>query len=158
MRSKTKFLSKIIGLDYVTFTLGNGQAITWRLGELSAEMIQRVAIFGLSQMGSDSVAGLSKSRLFGNAYGTLTEVINELRDGRWPSDRPTELTELTDLVQDLIFALNELKKLHAAEAKLAAKRADVVSSCSNALQNLAETSDALRGLVDRPSCSSMNNL
>jgi hypothetical protein len=88
---ETKFAVKLLPEDVggkprtVIFHLGNGSKLSLSLDELSPEMVERLAIHGLSQKGGDSYSNMSKTRDFAGAYGALQSTLDNLRNGLWSS-------------------------------------------------------------------------
>lgn len=112
----TKFLSKILPSDVggkpkaVVFALGNGTKLELCLDEVPAEMIEQLAIHGLSQKVGDSCSSLSKDRDFTGAYANMQQVITNLRNGVW-SNRAGSSTS------DLVVAISRILKCSEEEAQ-----------------------------------------
>ena len=89
-----KFLAKLTPEDVggsprqVQFILGNGVKVVGDLAAYSAEMVERLAVHGLSQKIGDAAASFSKDRDFHGAFGAMQQVEDNLRNGAWSSCSP----------------------------------------------------------------------
>lgn len=112
----TKFLSKILPEDVggkaktVVFALGNGLKTELSLDDIPAEMVERLALHGLSQKGGDSTSSMSKDRDFSGAYAAIQQVLDNLRNGVW-SNRAGSSTS------DLVIAIARILKVEEEEAQ-----------------------------------------
>lgn len=84
-----KFLNKITPdmaggkARQVAFVLGNGVKVVGDLSKMPVEIVERLALHGLSQKVGDSTSSLSKTRDFHAAFGTMQEVVDNLEKGLW---------------------------------------------------------------------------
>ena len=118
-----KFLGKLTPEDQggkaraVVFTLGNGQSMTAGLDGLSAEIVERLAVHGLSQKIGDSASGFSKDRDFLGAFGAMQAVWENLQAGVWAG-------RAGGGTSDLVAAIAKLKGVSLEEAQAAVDKAD----------------------------------
>lgn len=68
----------------VAFAFPDGETVTIRLSELPREMVERLAVHGLSQKGGDSYASAgSEENPLGAAKEWLKATLEDLRKGAW---------------------------------------------------------------------------
>ena len=102
-----KFLSKLtpemVGgkSRMVRFVLGNGVEVQACLDNYSSEIVERLAIHGLSQKVGDSASGFSKDRDFHGAFGAMQGVEDNLRAGVWASKGGSGTSDLVAVLADL---------------------------------------------------------
>ena len=150
-----KFLAKVLPADVggkaraVRFVLGNGVEVQGCLDDYSAEMVEMLAIHGLSQKIGDAASGFSKERDFHSAFSAMQQVEDNLRNGMWAaragggtSDLVAVLAEMQGVelaaAQAVVDKMNEeqlaaVKKhpaIKEAIAKLVAKRAAEAAKAS----------------------------
>lgn len=113
-----KFLTKAPFAGGMAFALGNGLEIEARLSDYSAEIVNQLALHGLSQKVGDSTASMAKGKEFGLAFDTMQAVIANLKAGKWNSGREGAGHA------DLISAIAKLKKLDEATVATAVRGAD----------------------------------
>ena len=143
-----KFLAKLTPEDVggvarsVKFVLGNGVQVIGCLADYTPEMIERLALHGLSQKVGDAAASFSKDRDFHGAFSAMQTVEDNLRNGLWSaragggtSDLVSVLAEMQgvelEAAQSAVDKMNDeqlaaVKKHPAVKeaiAKLVAKRA-----------------------------------
>jgi uncharacterized protein (DUF2267 family) len=112
----TKFLSKIVPSDIggeastVVFSFGNGLRTKLSLKELKPEIVEQLAIHGLSQKAGDSASGMSKDRDFSGAYAAVQAVLDNLRNGLWSSRAGSSTS-------DLVTVIAKIMKLSEDEAQ-----------------------------------------
>jgi erythromycin esterase-like protein len=117
-----KFLGKITPEDHggqartVIFTLGNGSKLTACLDSYSAEMIERLAVHGLSQKIGDSASGFAKERDFLGAFGSMQQVEDNLKQGLWASRSGGGTS-------DLVAAIAKIKGVSLEDAQAAVDKA-----------------------------------
>lgn len=105
--ANTKFLSKLtpemVGGKprTVRFILGNGVEVQACLDNYSQEMVEKLAIHGLSQKVGDSASGFSKDRDFHAAFGAMQGVEDNLRIGVWASKGGAGTSDLVAALADL---------------------------------------------------------
>lgn len=118
-----KFLGKLTPEDQggkarsVVFTLGNGQSLTGCLDGLSAEIVERLAVHGLSQKVGDSASGYAKDRDFLGAFGAMSAVLDNLKAGLWASRSGGGTS-------DLVAAIAKIKGVSLEEAQAAIDKAN----------------------------------
>ena len=118
----TTFLTKILPEDVggekgtVFFILGNGMKASLSLKDLSPEMVERLAIHGLSQKGGDAASGMSKARDFAGALSAISTTLDNLRNGLWSS-------RTGGGTSDLVLALAKLKGVSEEDAAAAVFKA-----------------------------------
>ena len=111
-----KFLSKITPdkpggqARKITFVLGNGLKVEAGLEGLSPEIVEQLAMHGLSQKIGDAAAGFSKARDFSGAFSAMQSVADNLVARVWAS-RGTGGTS------DLVAALCELQGLELEQVQ-----------------------------------------
>ena len=162
-----KFLAKLTPEDVggqarsVVFVLGNGVKVVACLDDYTPEMRERLAIHGLSQKVGDAASGFSKDRDFHSAFGAMQSVADGLAANSWSnrsgggtSDLVQVLAELSEVslerAQEVVDQMNEEqlkavrahKKIKAALAELAAKRANEAAKTADA----ASLEDALKAI------------
>lgn len=121
-KAQVKFLGKLTPEDHggkarsIVFTLGNGSQIVAGLDEVPAEMIERLALHGLSQKIGDAAANYSKERDFLGAFGGMSQVWDNLRAGVW-ANRAGGGTS------DLVAAIAKIKGVSLEEAQAAVDKA-----------------------------------
>lgn len=118
-----KFISKILPQDVgglprqVKCVLGNGVTVVGDLSAYSEEIVERLALHGLSQKLGDSVTSFSKARDFHGAFGALQGVEDNLRAGVW-SNRAGGGTA------DLVAAIALLQGIEVEDAQALVDRMD----------------------------------
>lgn len=118
-----KFLSKILPSDVggkprtVRFVLGNKVEVSGCLDDYTPEMVEMLAIHGLSQKVGDSASGFSKSRDFHAAFGAMQAVADNLANGLWAS-------RVGSSTSDLVQALANLQGVELEAAQAAVDAAD----------------------------------
>lgn len=119
----TKFLGKITPEDHggesgqVCFTLGNGSKLVASLKGLKPEMVERLAIHGLSQKIGDSASGFAKDRDFLGALGSMSAVWENLQAGLWASRSGGGTS-------DLVAAIAKIKGVSLEDAQAAVDKAN----------------------------------
>lgn len=119
---QTTFLTKVLPEDVggekgtVQFILGNGTKASLSLKELTPEMVERLAIHGLSQKGGDAASGMSKARDFAGALNAIATTLDNLRNGLWSS-------RTGGGTSDLVLAIAKLKGVSEEEAAAAVFKA-----------------------------------
>lgn len=117
-----KFLGKLTPEDQggkpraVVFTLGNGQSLTAGLDGLAEEIVERLAVHGLSQKIGDAAANFSKERDFLGAFGAMQAVYDNLKAGAWASRSGGGTS-------DLVAAIAKIKGVSLEDAQGAVDRA-----------------------------------
>ncbi len=117
-----KFLSKATPEDVggeagtVIFKLGNGSIIKAELAKVPAEMLNRLALHGLSQKIGDACASFAKERDFSSALASMDSVWGNLQQGLWTSRAGSSIT-------DLVTILAKLQKKDAEEVQTALEKA-----------------------------------
>jgi hypothetical protein len=117
-----KFLGKLTPEDQggvaqgVVFTLGNGQSLQATLKGLSPEMVERLAVHGLSQKIGDSASGFAKDRDFLGAFGAMSAVWENLQQGMWASRSGGGTS-------DLVAAIAKIKGVSLEDAQGAVDKA-----------------------------------
>ena len=102
-----KFLTKITpdmagGVSrQVAFVLGSGVKVIGDLAKFNVEIIERLAIHGLSQKVGDSVSALSKTRDFHAAFGNMQEVVDNLEKGLWSARGGSSTSDLVAALASL---------------------------------------------------------
>lgn len=94
----------------VIFTFGNGAKTSLCLDDVPAEMVERLALHGLSQKGGDATSSLQQARDFAGGYAATSQVLDNLRNGLWSSRSGTSTS-------DLVAAIANLLKVSEEEAK-----------------------------------------
>jgi len=118
-KTETKFLSKILPSDVggkprtVQYVFGNGARLELGLDHIPAATLEELTLHGLSQKGGDAASGFSKDRDFAGAYGAVSSVLENLRNGVWTSRSGTSTS-------DLVTAIARILKIDedAAQAKV----------------------------------------
>ena len=106
-KTEKKFLTKITPdmaggvARQVAFVLGSGVKVIGDLGKFNAEIIERLAIHGLSQKVGDSVSALSKTRDFHAAFGNMQEVVDNLEKGLWSARGGSSTSDLVAALASL---------------------------------------------------------
>lgn len=119
----TKFLSKLLPGDVggkprtVQYVFGNGTRLELSLADVPEEMVEQLAIHGLSQKGGDAASGFSKTRDFVGAYGAVQDVLTNLRNGLWSSRAGSSTS-------DLVQAIARVLKIELEEAQAKVDKAD----------------------------------
>lgn len=85
----------------VRFVLGNGVEVQACLDAYTPEIVERLAIHGLSQKVGDSASGFSKDRDFHGAFGAMQGVEDNLRAGVWVSKGGSGTSDLVAVLADL---------------------------------------------------------
>lgn len=89
---RRKLLQKAVTDDSVSVTVMGFEPVTVKLDELSAEMVRRAAVHGLSQKLGDACA-VGADGTPADAYERLTATAKAVREGQWtirkPSDGPS---------------------------------------------------------------------
>lgn len=122
MSEQKKFLVKLTPEDVgglprtVRFVLGNGVEVRACLDDFSEQMIERLALHGLSQKVGDSTSSLSKERDFHGAFGNMQGVVDNLMNDLW-SARAGSGTS------DLVAAIAKLQGIELEEAQAAVDKA-----------------------------------
>ena len=117
-----KFLGKTTPEDLggspraVVFTLGNGSKLSACLDNYSPEIVERLAVHGLSQKIGDSASGFAKDRDFLGAYGSMQQVDANLRLGLWASRSGGGTS-------DLVAAIAKIKGVGIEDAQAAVDKA-----------------------------------
>jgi hypothetical protein len=118
-----KFLGKLTPEDHggkarsMVFTLGNGQQIVAGLEGLAPEIVERLAIHGLSQKIGDAAADFSKERDFLGAFTSMGKVWENLQAGLWASKGGGGTS-------DLVAAIAKIKGVSLEEAQAAVGKAN----------------------------------
>ena len=115
----TKFLKKLVEEQEksVRATLGNGLTVQVTLSELKPEMIERLALHGLSQKLGDSTSSFSKAEDFHGAFGAMQTTADNLLAGVWSSRGGSGTS-------DLVAALAELQDLDVDDVQTAVDAMD----------------------------------
>lgn len=122
MSEQKKFLVKLGPEDVggiartVRFVLGNGVEVRACLDDFSEEIIERLALHGLSQKVGDSTSSLSKDRDFHGAFGAMQGVVDNLSNGLWSSRAGSG-------TNDLVAAIAKLQGIELEEAQAAVDKA-----------------------------------
>ena len=116
--AKVKFLQKKVDEvgRRVKCVLGNGVCVELGLGELKTEIVERLALHGLSQKLGDSAASFSKEENFHGAFGAMQGTADNLLQGVWASRN--------SVASDLAMAIAELQGVELEEAEAAIARMD----------------------------------
>lgn len=116
MTELKKFLSKVTPEEAggvarsVVCTLGNGVKVIGCLDNYPAEIVERLAIHGLSQKLGDSTSSLQKERNFHGAFAAMSSVDENLRNGMWSS-------RAGGGTADLVVAIAKILKISEDEAQ-----------------------------------------
>ena len=168
--AEKKFLTKITpdmagGLArQVAFVLGNGVKVIGDLSRMPEDVVERLAIHGLSQKVGDSTSNLSKARDFHAAFGAMQDVVDNLEKGLWSvrggsstSDLVAALAELqgtdTETVQAAIDAATEeqvaeLRKHPQIKAKILEMQAERQRTLAKAgSDDLPDIGEMLKGIM-----------
>ena len=169
-KTEKKFLTKITPdmaggvARQVAFVLGSGVKVIGDLDKFNAEIIERLAIHGLSQKVGDSVSALSKTRDFHAAFGNMQEVVDNLEKGLWSarggsstSDLVAALASLTgedtETIQTAIDQADdekiaEFRKNPEVKAKILEMQAERQKAIAKANQEDAPSlGDMLKGIM-----------
>lgn len=117
-----KFLSKLLPDDVggqprqVICVLGNGVKVVGDLAAYSPEMLERLALHGLSQKIGDAAASFSKDRDFHGAFGAMQQVEDNLRNGLWSSRAGGGTSDLVSVLAEMQGC--ELEAAQAAVDKM----------------------------------------
>lgn len=114
--AEKRFLVKEVGGSSVKFVLANGLGLTVELGNLGSEIVQRLALHGLSQKIGDSAAGFSKEKRYGDALAAMQDVADMLGEGKWAAGSGGGTS-------DLVEALSRLKGVEKETVRALVKRA-----------------------------------
>jgi hypothetical protein len=101
----------------VIFQLRNGVKVEACLDKFPADMVERLALHGLSQKGGDSITQASKDNDFHAAFGLIQGVVDNLENGLW-SVRGGSSTS------DLVAALADILETDLESAQAAVDKAD----------------------------------
>ena len=165
-----KFLTKITPdmaggvARQVAFTLGNGVKVIGDLSKMPADIVERLAIHGLSQKVGDSTSNLSKSRDFHAAFGAMQEIVDNLEKGLWSvrggsstSDLVAAMAELqgldTETVQAAVDSASEeqvaeLRKHPQIKAKILEMQAERQKQLAKAnAEDMPSIGDMLKGIM-----------
>ena len=168
-KTEKKFLTKITPdmaggvARQVAFVLGNGVKVVGDLAKMPADIVERLAIHGLSQKVGDSTSSLSKTRDFHAAFGAMQEIVDNLEKGLWSvrggsstSDLVAALAELqgsdTETVQAAIDAASEeqvaeLRKHPQIRAKILELQAERQKALAKAnAEGMPSVGDMLKGI------------
>ena len=117
--AKVKFLTKKVDEAgrKVKCVLGNGVCVELGLDELKPEIVERLALHGLSQKLGDSAANFSKEENFHGAFGAMQGTADNLLQGIWAAKGGTGTS-------DLAQAIAELQDVEIEEAEAAIARMD----------------------------------
>ena len=169
-KTEKKFLTKITPdmaggkARQVAFVLGNDVKVVGDLDKFPAEIVERLAIHGLSQKVGDSTSNLSKARDFHSAFGVMQEVVDNLEKGLWSvrggsstSDLVAALAALqgtdTETVQAAVDAATEeqvaeLRKHPQVKAKILEMQAERQKQLAKANgEDLPDIGDMLKGIM-----------
>ena len=129
---KVPFLKKVTPYDtdgvkdQISFVLGNGLSVVVTRDMISAENAEHAMWHGISQKLGDSCAGFSKESKFGDAFAELTELATQLSQKEWNKVRDGKGgVEAKQNYEDLVEALAKLKKMDAADIRVAVDRAPI---------------------------------
>ena len=117
-----RFLAKLTPEDVggkprsMRFVLGNGVEVVGCLDDYSAEMIERLALHGLSQKIGDSAASFSKDRDFHGAFSAMQQTEDNLRNGLWSSRAGGGTSDLVQVLAEMQGC--ELEAAQAAVDKM----------------------------------------
>ena len=168
--AEKKFLTKITPdmaggvARQVTFALGNGVKVIGDLSKMPADIVERLAIHGLSQKVGDSTSNLSKARDFHAAFGAMQEIVDNLEKGLWSvrggsstSDLVAAMAELqgldTETVQAAVDAateeqVSELRKHTQIKAKILEMQAERQKQLAKAnAEDMPSIGDMLKGIM-----------
>ena len=117
--AKVKFLTKKVDEAgrKVKCVLGNGVCVELGLDELKPEIVERLALHGLSQKLGDSAANFSKEENFHGAFGAMQGTADNLLQGIWAAKG-------NGGTSDLAQAIAELQDVEIEEAEAAIARMD----------------------------------
>ena len=117
--AKVKFLTKKVDEAgrKVKCVLGNGVCVELGLDELKPEIVERLALHGLSQKIGDSAANFSKEENFHGAFGAMQGTADNLLQGIWAAKGGSGTS-------DLAQAIAELQDVEIEEAEAAIARMD----------------------------------
>ena len=85
----------------VRFVLGNGVEVQASLADMSEEMVERLALHGLSQKVGDAAASFSKERDYHGAFGAMQAVVDNLMQGVWSSRAGSSTADLVTAIAEL---------------------------------------------------------
>lgn len=168
--AEKKFLTKITPdmaggkSRQVIFALGNGVKVVGDLDKIPADMVERLAIHGLSQKVGDTTSNLSKGRDFHAAFGAMQETVDNLEKGLWSvrggsstSDLVAAMAELqgldTETVQAAVDAateeqIAELRKHPEIKAKILSMQAERQKALAAAnAGDMPSIGDMLKGIM-----------
>ena len=106
-KTEKKFLTKVTPdmaggkPRQVSFILGNGEKVVGDLDKFPADIVERLAIHGLSQKVGDSTSNLSKTRDFHAAFGAMQEIVDNLEKGLWSVRGGNSTSDLVAALADL---------------------------------------------------------
>ena len=169
-KTEKKFLTKITPdmaggvARQVAFVLGSGVKVIGDIGKFPAEIVERLAIHGLSQKVGDSVSALSKTRDFHAAFGNMQEVVDNLEKGLWSARGGSSTSDLvaalailtgedTETIQTAIDAADdekiaEFRKNPEVKAKILEMQAERQRTIAKANQEDAPSlGDMLKGIM-----------
>lgn len=148
----------------VAFVLGNGVKVIGDLAKMPADIVERLAIHGMSQKVGDSTSNLSKTRDFHAAFGAIQETVDNLEKGLWSvrggsstSDLVAAMAELqgldTETVQAAVDAATEeqvaeLRKHPQIKAKILELQAERQKQLAKAnAEDMPSIGDMLKGIM-----------
>ena len=106
-KTEKKFLTKVTPdmaggkPRQVSFILGNGVKVVGDLDKFPADIVERLAVHGLSQKVGDSTSNLSKTRDFHAAFGAMQEIVDNLEKGLWSVRGGNSTSDLVAALADL---------------------------------------------------------
>lgn len=126
-----KIAKKVIGYNEVIFTFTNGVDLVADLTMLTQDIINRLALHGLSQKLGDSYASANeKGWSVDECYDQAANVFNNLKDGNWAVSGGSGTNILAEAVAritglDVDECAAKVRGMTDGERKELAKRADV---------------------------------
>ena len=113
------FTKKIVKAETRTVEVrfGNGLLVACGLDELKPEIVERLALHGLSQKMGDAASSFSKAENYHGAFGAIQSVVDNLQNGEWSSRGGSGTS-------DLAQAIAELQDLEIDEADEAVGKMD----------------------------------
>jgi hypothetical protein len=112
MTERKKVASKNIEGTTLSIDFENGEKLSISLNDLSSEIVEQLALHGLSQKVGDSYAGSGGD--VAEAISLATAVVERLKNGEFKAKR--ESTGTTGRVTDLARALAQIVGVDLAEA------------------------------------------
>jgi hypothetical protein len=160
-----KFISKLLPTDVggqprsVRVVLGNGVEVVGCLDNYTPEMVERLALHGLSQKLGDGGASFSKTNDYHGAFGAIQGIEDNLRNNAWSvrtgggtADLTTAIAELQGLeLSDADELVKRMTEEQLAEVKkhpkVKAKIAELVSARAAEAAKASPDEDGLKSLL-----------